>query len=273
MDAGEPMTTPAIELEGLSKAFGTKPVLDGIDLVVAPGQVFGYVGPNGAGKSTTVKILVGMLTGFEGRATVAGFDVKRRPLEVKRRIGFLPENAKLFDALTVREHLLLVGRLQGLDDARILGRAKVLLEGFELDTRIGSRLDALSKGMRQKVMIVGSLLHDPELLFLDEPLSGLDVHSTVLLKELIQALAAAGKTIFYCSHMMDVVERVCDRIAVLADGKIVAEGSFEELAAARGEGETLERIFLELTAGGGEAERARHMLSAFRDGGAVEIGE
>ncbi len=266
-------TEPAIELRDLRMSFGSNQVLDGIDLTIAPGQVFGYVGPNGAGKSTTVKILVGMHDGYQGTARVAGFDVGKDPLEVKRRIGFLPENAQLYEVLTVREHLLLVGRLQGMEDELILERGKVLLEGFELTARIESRLGALSKGMRQKVMITSALLHDPKILFFDEPLSGLDVHSTVLLKELIQALAADGRTIFYCSHMMDVVERVCDRIAVLSKGRIVAQGSFEELSAERGSGETLERIFLELTQGGGEAERARHMLGAFASPAAPGSGD
>ncbi|MBK8977703.1 MAG: ABC transporter ATP-binding protein [Planctomycetes bacterium] len=254
--------TDAVLLDGLSKSFGDRRVLDGIDLRVAPGEVLGYLGPNGAGKSTTVRILVGMLAGFEGRAEVAGFDVREHPLEVKRRIGYVAENAVLYEALTVQEHLLLVGRLHGLRDEAILARAKPMLDAFDLGSRIASRLGALSKGMRQKVMIVGALLHDPEVLFLDEPLSGLDAHSAVLIKELIRALADDGRTIFYCSHMLDVVERVCDRLVILADGRIAANGTLAELRARSQGGGTLERIFLELTSDGGASQRARAVVAA-----------
>ncbi len=217
-------TSDAIVLEGLGRSFGNKRVLQGIDLRVPQGQVFGYLGPNGAGKSTTVRILVGMLGGFEGRAVVAGHDVAREPKRVKQRIGYVPENATLYESLTVFEHLLLVGRLFGLDDDLITARGGAFLDAFDLTARLHSRIGSLSKGMRQKVVISSAMLHDPEILFLDEPLSGLDVHSTVLIKTLIRSLADTGRTIFYCSHMMDVVERVCDRIVILHGGAIAADG-------------------------------------------------
>ncbi len=250
---------PAIEIRGLSKTFQSTTVLDAIDLVVEPGCVFGYIGPNGAGKSTTVKILVGMLAHTEGEVRVAGIDVAERPQEVKRHIGYVPENAVLYDSLTPFEHLRLVGRLRGMADAEIDARGEAILECFGIAARRHARIGALSKGMRQKLMITSALLHDPDILFLDEPLSGLDVYSTVLIKELIAALAKSGCTVFYCSHMMDVVERVCDRIAILSGGRIVANGSFAELletSRARG---TLERIFLELT-GGGEAQKTAEAI-------------
>ncbi len=197
---------PSILIRGLHKSYGKNEVVRGIDLKVDAGQVFGYIGPNGAGKSTTVKILVGMLRSFKGTVEVAGIDVREDPLEVKRRIGYVPESAELYDELTIHEHALLVGRLQGLADQLVTTRVTGILEQFGLGSRLHSRIGSLSKGMRQKVMFTAALLHDPEILFLDEPLSGLDVHSTVLIKELVSALAQEGKTIFYCSHMMDVVE-------------------------------------------------------------------
>lgn len=256
---------PAIRIQGLKKSFGSKHVIRGVDLEVAPGQVFGYIGPNGAGKSTTVKILVGMLQGFEGTVEVAGIDVREDPRRVKHRIGYVPESAELYEELTLHEHLLLVGRLQGLKDDLTTDVAVKILESFELADRLESPIGSLSKGMRQKLMFTAALLHDPEILFMDEPLSGLDVHSTVLVKELIGALAAAGKTIFYCSHMMDIVERVCDRIAILSDGLVSSEGSFAELSEQSQEGGTLERIFLELTSDNDASDSVRAIISAISE--------
>lgn len=259
MQADRPL---AVSISGLQKRFGATTVLQGIDLEVEPGQVFGYIGPNGAGKSTTVKILVGMLDFTDGTVEVAGVDVRKDPREVKRRIGYLPENAALYESLTVSEHLQLIGRLHGMEDEECETRSRGILDAFDLLGRAHSRIGSLSKGMRQKVMITSALVHDPEILFMDEPLSGLDVFSTALIKELVRALADSGKTVFYCSHMMDVVERVCDRIAIIDDGKIVADGTFAELTSASRDGGTLERIFLEMTEGGDAASRASTILAA-----------
>ena len=259
---------PAIELVDLRKAFSHQPVLEGIDLRVARGQVLGYIGPNGAGKSTTIRILTGLLPSFEGQARVDGLDVRLEPLEVKRLIGYVPENAQLYETLSMREHLQLVARLQGLDDAVGDRRALALMDAFGLAARMPSRIGSLSKGQRQKVLLASALIHDPSVLFLDEPLSGLDVASTMLVKSLIRTLADEGRTVFYSSHMMDVVERVCDRIVILSGGNIVADGSYEELA--RGEGgagdTSLEAIFADLTGTGGEDQAARAVLDALEIG-------
>lgn len=262
MSESSPPRLPAIVLRGVGKQYGGKSVLHGIDLVVPHGQVLGYVGPNGAGKSTTVKILVGMLGSFDGDALVAGLDVRKDAMAVKSRIGYVPEVATLYESLSVHEHLLLVGRMHGLADDLVTSRARGMLAAFELEKRLDSGIGGLSKGMRQKVMFTAALLHDPEILFLDEPLSGLDVQSAVLIKELVRGLARAGKTVFYCSHILDVVERVCDRIAVLRDGAIVADGTFAELKARSQGGGTLEQVFLELTADSGATARADALLAA-----------
>lgn len=253
------MGEPAIVIRGLQKSFGRKQVLRGIDLVVDAGTVFGYIGPNGAGKTTTVKILLGIQGQFEGDVRVAGLNVRREFREVKRRVGYVPESAALYEGLTAWEFLLLLGRLRGMEDELVEARAAEFLEVFELGARMHSPLGGFSKGMRQKVMLTGALLHDPEVLFLDEPLSGLDVDSTTLLKELLRQLAHRGRTVFYCSHMMDVVERVCDRIAILDEGVVVADGSFEELAA-RTSDASLEAVFQRLTGGSGPVERVARML-------------
>lgn len=259
------MSEPAIALRGLSKRFGARVVLDGIDLEVERGTILGYIGPNGAGKSTTVKILCGLASGFEGEVRVLGLDPRADPLAVKRKIGYVPENAALYELLTVAEFLLLVGRLHGLDDELVKRRAMAFLEVFELEARLGARIQTLSKGMRQKVLLTSALLADPELVVLDEPLSGLDVNATILVKELLRALADTGKTIFYCSHVMDVVERVCDRIAILDGGKIVALGTFGELQSMRGGG-SLEQIFARLTSVGGQDERVQRLMRALGNG-------
>ena len=260
-----PMDSPAISMVALRKAYGSKQVLDGLDLEVQAGQVVGYIGPNGAGKSTTLRILTGLLEDYEGQARVDGLDVGVDALEVKRRIGYVPENAQLYDALSMAEHLQLVSRLHGLPDDLGEHRARALMDAFGLGERMLSRIGSLSKGQRQKVLIASALIHDPKVLFLDEPLSGLDVASTILIKTVIRELADRGATVFYSSHMMDVVERVCDRIVILSGGRIVADGSYEELSAAR-EGGSLEVIFAELTGTGGESAAAHAVLEALRGG-------
>ncbi|MCG3128225.1 MAG: ABC transporter ATP-binding protein NatA [Phycisphaerae bacterium] len=256
------MGDAVITIRGLNKRFGTKEVLRGIDLDVAPGQVLGYLGPNGAGKSTTVKILIGTLDDFQGQVSVCGHDVRGDPLAVKRRIGYVPESAALYDALTPREYLRFLGRIYGVADAEIERRTREMLGLFDLASELDNRMTTFSKGMRQKVLITAGLLHNPEVLFLDEPLSGLDANSVVVVKEVITRLARAGKTVFYCSHVMDVVERVCDRIVIINDGHIVADGTFEQLQS-QSKAASLERIFTQLTSSGGHEAVAERFIHAF----------
>ncbi len=259
------MTTsaqPIIQLRGLTKSYGSKQVLRGIDLDVEPGRILGYIGPNGAGKTTTVKILIGMLDGFAGSARVCGFDVATDPLEVKRRIGYVPESAALYETLTPIEYLRFVGRLYGLDDDDVDRRARDMLGLFDLAEEADNRISSFSKGMRQKVLIVAGMIHNPDVLFLDEPLSGLDANSAVTVKEIVSRLARRGKTIFYCSHVMDVVERVCDRIVILSEGRIIADGTFEQLQSMN-KGDSLERIFTQLTSEGGHDAVADRFIQAF----------
>lgn len=252
-----------ITIRNLTMSYGDKPVLGGIDLDVEPGQVLGYLGPNGAGKTTTVKILIGMLAGFGGRVTVCGHDVAVEPLEVKRRIGYVPESAALYEALTPMEYLRLIGRLYGLADDQSEQRAREMMELFGLAAEREERMSTFSKGMRQKVLITAGLIHNPDVIFLDEPLSGLDANAVVTVKEIISRLARRGKTIFYCSHVMDVVERVCDRIVILSGGKIIADGSFEQLQA-DSSGSSLEHIFTQLTGEQGHEALADRFISAFQ---------
>jgi ABC-2 type transport system ATP-binding protein len=255
-EPGTSALNPIVQLRHLTMSYGDTSVLHGISLDVAPGQVLGYIGPNGAGKSTTVKILIGVLRGFGGQARVCGYDVATHPLEVKRRIGYVPESAALYEMLTPMEYLRFVGRLYGLDERQIEQRGREMLELFGLSKEADQRIASFSKGMRQKVLITAGMIHNPDVLFLDEPLSGLDANGVVTVKEIIAGLAQRGKTIFYCSHVMDVVERVADRIVIIASGRVIADGTFVELQAqmAAGRegagGESLERIFTQLTSSG-----------------------
>ena len=238
-------TTPAIQIRQLKKSYGQNRVLHGIDLDIYPGQVIGYIGPNGAGKSTTVRILVGLDRNFEGSVMVGGLDVQKESLKVKKRVGYVPENAELYDVLTPREFLTFVGRLQEMPQSLIDQRMTSMLGFFSLQDHIDERMDTFSKGMRQKVLFISGLMHDPQIIFFDEPLSGLDANSVIMVKEIIARLADQGKTIFYCSHMMDVVEKISDRIILIGNGRILADGTFDALKAEGGE--TLEQVFSQLT--------------------------
>ena len=253
---------PIIRIQDLCKSYGSRQVLNNISLDIYPGQVIGYIGPNGAGKSTTVKILCGLLSDFEGSVTVKGIDLRLDPLAVKRIIGYVPELAELYEVLTAFEFLELVAGLYGIDPGIAAARIPKMLAALGLEANMHQRMDTFSKGMRQKVLLISGLIHNPDILILDEPLSGLDANSVIIIKELISKLAAEGKTIFYCSHMMDVVEKVSDRIVLINNGVIVADGSFEELQASQGQG-SLENIFAQLTATSSLHDAAGDLVSAF----------
>jgi ABC-2 type transport system ATP-binding protein len=238
-------TNAVISTRQLSKTFKTK-VLNDINLSIHPGEIIGYIGPNGAGKSTTIKILTGIIPDFDGEATVLGLDVRKDALEIKKRIGYIPENAALYETLTPLEYLHFIGQLYGMDQAAIENKGKELLTVFELDSYMDSRMTTFSKGMRQKVLLIAGMIHNPSILFLDEPLSGLDANAVILVKEILTQLKRNGKTIFYSSHIMDVVEKISDRIIIINKGEMIANGTFEQLNAQAHSG-SLEKLFTELT--------------------------
>lgn len=254
---------PRISIRSLKKDFAGKVVLDGIDLDVGAGRIVGYLGANGAGKSTTIKILMGLLGDYSGEVRVDGFDPRTHALEIKARVGYVPENAVLYETLTVAEYLLFVGRLHGMADDLVRTRAERMLAAFELSDRIPARIGTLSKGMRQKVLLTSALLHAPKVLFVDEPLSGLDVNAAILVKSVFRGLADDGCTILYSSHVMDVVQQICDRIVILDGGRVAAQGTFAELSAARA-GSNLESIFADVTSRGGEEDRAQEIVASLR---------
>lgn len=254
---------PIITIRHLSKQYSGKTVLNDINLDIYAGQVIGYIGPNGAGKSTTVKILCGIVQDYEGEVTVAGKSLRDNVLDVKKMIGYIPELSELYDLLTPREYLTFVGKLYHLPDNIIEERSRRMLDSFGLLENIDQRMDSFSKGMRQKVLITSGLLHNPSIVILDEPMSGLDANAVIMIKELLQVMKQEGKTIFYCSHMMDVVEKVSDRIVLINKGNIIANGTIEELRL--GGSDSLERIFSKLTSADDLSQKAGDFASAFND--------
>jgi ABC-2 type transport system ATP-binding protein len=253
---------PIISIKNLFKNYGTKQVLKGIDIEIYPGQVIGYIGPNGAGKSTTVKILCGLITDYEGQVYVKGMNLHDHLVEVKSNIGYVPELAELYDVLTPIEFLTMIGTLYNMGEDVAMERITKMLTAFGLAGNMNDRMETFSKGMRQKVLITSGLMHNPDIIILDEPLSGLDANSVIIVKELLNKLAKEGKTIFYCSHMMDVVEKVSDRIILINEGTIVADGTFDELKAKQGD-TSLEKIFANLTVKDALSDAANQLINAF----------
>jgi ABC-2 type transport system ATP-binding protein len=252
---------PIIQIRNLSKSYGSKLVLKNLSLDIYPGQVIGYIGPNGAGKSTTVKILTGLIPEFSGEVLVDGISMQDNPQEIKKRMGYVPENAELYEVLTPMEYLDFIGKLYGLDDNLLQTRAQKLLTAFGLGNNINDRMDTFSKGMRQKVLLISGIIHNPQIIILDEPLSGLDANAVIMVKELIMRLSQEGKTIFYCSHVMDVVEKVSDRILLINKGDIIADGTFESLK--QNHSDTLERVFANLTGRAESASETDAIINAF----------
>jgi ABC-2 type transport system ATP-binding protein len=234
-----------ISIKNLTKNYGTNPVLRGINLDIEAGEIIGYIGPNGAGKSTTLKILTGIIPDFAGEVHVMGMDVRENALEIKRKIGFIPENAMLYETLTPIEYLTFIGQLYEMSIPEIEKKAQDLLALFGLSANVHQRMVTFSKGMKQKVLLIAGMIHNPEIIFLDEPLSGLDANAVILVKEILVQLRNSGKTIVYSSHIMDVVEKISDRIVLINKGEIIANGSFEELKSTQNA--SLEQIFAQLT--------------------------
>lgn len=238
-----------IRVEHLVKSYSkdARRALDDLSISVRPGELYGFLGPNGAGKTTTIKIIVGLLRPDSGSATVAGVDVLGDPLEVKRRIGYVPDEPLLYENMTGQRFLSFIADVFEVPgDER--GRILQLAEEFELRDALGDRISSYSHGMKQKVAIIGALLHDPDVFILDEPIVGLDPQSSFLLKETMRKQCAKGKTVFFSTHVMEVAERLCDRVGIIRRGELIAEGPLDELRERAGKSDaTLESLFLELT--------------------------
>jgi ABC-2 type transport system ATP-binding protein len=244
-----------IEIQHLSKTYGDTVAVVDLSLSVKPGEIFGLLGPNGAGKSSTVRVLTGLSKPTTGLIKIAGYNVLEEPVEVKRHIGYVPENAMLYESLTADEYLDLVAELRRMDPERAHTQRDELFDLFGLGADDRKKLLAeFSKGMKQKVVLIAAFLHNPEVLILDEPFSGLDASAALIFKEVLRKFAERGKTLFFCSHVLDVVEKLCHRIGILNKGQLVAIGTPEELLTQSGEA-TLERAFNRLT-NGADIERA-----------------
>src|SRR5215471_9703429 len=244
----------AISTQKLSRRFGNLTAVDGIDLKVAAGQFFGFLGPNGAGKSTTIKVLTGLLAPTSGSVALLGMDFAAHPIEVKRQIGVVPEGMGLLERLTGSEYLQFVGRMYGLDRATTQRRSTELLDFMQLVDRPKTLIADYSHGMQKKLALAAAVIHGPRILFLDEPFEGVDALAAGALKELLARMTERGVTIFLTSHVLEIVERLCSHVAIINQGRLVAQGSLEQLRSGvpntEGETVTLEDIFLSMVGEG-----------------------
>ncbi len=239
-----------IQLKGLIKEYGRFRAVDGLDLDVAAGQVYGFLGPNGAGKTTTIRMITGLLRPSAGQVLVHGIDMGFEPEKAKTNLGFVPDRPELFSYLSVIETLRLVGGLRGLSDQLIETRGAEWLRTFDLEAWRDERVGQLSHGMRQKLSLACALLHQPSVLVLDEPMVGLDPKGSRQVKDLLRGLAAEGRTVFLSIHTLEIAEVLCDRLGILLGGRLVAEGTVAQIRERAGlSGGDLESVFLRLTGG------------------------
>jgi ABC-2 type transport system ATP-binding protein len=246
----------AVETHGLTREFGGFVAVDGVDLAVPAGSFYGFLGPNGAGKSTTIKCLTGLLRPTKGTMRILGVDPTADALQVKRRIGVVPEDLALFERLTAQETLTFVAQVHGLDETTTAARSKDLLDLMDLQAAANTLVTDFSHGMRKKLSLAAALLPAPRLLFLDEPFEGIDAVASRQIKDLLQSFVARGGTIFLTSHILEIVERLSTHIGVIARGRLVAQGRIDELRSGAGVGRTLEELFIELVGGEGRPHHA-----------------
>ena len=238
-----------IELIHVSKSYnkGNVKAVDDLSLSVKPGEIFGFLGPNGAGKTTTIKMMVGLLRRDSGQITINGHDIEKDPLAVKRSISFVPDNPEVYERLSGIEYLNFLGDVYGVPTDVRKKRISRFLELFSLTKAAGDLIQSYSHGMRQKIVSTGALLHEPDVFILDEPMVGLDPKSAHDLKEYMREHVSKGKTVFFSTHVLEVAEKLCDRIGIIRNGKLVALGNMEELQQQAKSKESLENIFLEMT--------------------------
>lgn len=234
-----------LEVQQLTKKYGHRVAVDHVSFRIDPGEIVGYLGPNGSGKSTTVKMLVGILRQTKGRILVDGRNIEENIVAFKTRVGYVPEEAVLYTHLSGYEYLQLVGRLRGMEEKELGRKIDGLLKACLLHPYKHSSVSSYSKGMKQKVMMLGALLHNPDLLILDEPFSGLDVSSMLMFRKLLKSLAAAGKAIILSSHVLEITEKICDRVLVIHASRLVADDSVENLRSLM-HAPSLEEVFRQL---------------------------
>lgn len=245
-----------IETRGLCMRYGDLLALDQLSLRIEKGELFAFLGPNGAGKTTTIKLLTGLLRPTEGEALICGFDIQKEPLEAKKRIGYVPDVAEFYDKLTPREFMKFIADLFGVEHKQAGKATEALFDRFSLHHYAEQRIENLSHGTRQRLAISSALLHDPEVIIIDEPMVGLDPHNAKVVKEELKERSQSGATVLMSTHLLSVAEEVADRIGVINEGRLQAVGSLDEIHSARSGagGRSLEELFLELTAPSPEGE-------------------
>ncbi|MGI6585629.1 MAG: ABC transporter ATP-binding protein [Gracilibacteraceae bacterium] len=237
-----------IELVNVNKSYsGIVKAVDDLTLTVPEGQIVGFLGPNGAGKTTTIKIITGVLTPDSGSITINGIDIRERPLDAKRQFGYVPDNPDMFLRLKGMEYLNFMADMYNVESSLRMRRIQELSESFEMEAALNDQIQSYSHGMRQKIVIMGVLIHDPSVWILDEPMTGLDPKSSFTLKEMMKNHAAAGKTVFFSTHVLEVAEKLCDKVAIINKGKLMFYGTMDEIREHFRSNESLEKIFLELT--------------------------
>lgn len=236
-----------IKVDKVSKSFGDKKAVDNVSFDVRPGEIFGFLGPNGAGKTTTIKMIVGLLKPDQGDIEVSGIDVVKNSLESKKRISYVPDNPDLYENMTGYQYLNFMADVFEIGEDLRKERIQGLARKFEIEDDLNDYLKGFSHGMKQKVALIGALVSDPDVLILDEPMVGLDPKSAFNLKALMRERCDQGKSVFFSTHVMEVAEKICDRVGIIKDGKLISYGSLDELKANADENESLEQLFLELT--------------------------
>jgi len=256
---------PLIETSGLTKQFGSVQALTDLNLRVMPGEIYGLLGPNGAGKTTAIKTILGLLEPTSGWIKVGGFDPARNPIEVKSRIGYVAENPVVYDSLSPRDFFEFVASIRRIDQVSTNEMVTQLANAFDMAQYFDSPIATLSLGMKQKVALIASLIHQPPVLLLDEPLNGLDAKSSRIVKDLVSFHAQKGGAVLFSTHIMEVAEQICTRIGIIYVGKVIAEGTFDQLRSkTEGKGDTLEEVFLKLTHEEAEvADTTRMLREAF----------
>lgn len=252
-----------LELRSVTKTYRSIPAVEDVSLVLEPGEVLGYLGPNGSGKSTTVKMVIGMIRPTRGKVLFHGRDIHEDLTGYRAQLGYVPEEAQVYTHLSGLEYLQLVGRLRGMQEDVLEHKARALLQLLSLDAAKYSALSEYSKGMKQRVLIAAALLHDPKLIVFDEPLSGLDAVSARLFKDLLLLLAREGKAVLYISHVLEVVERVCQRVIILSKGKIVADARPQDLTRLM-ELPDLESVFAQLVRQTDTEQVARDLVQVMK---------
>lgn len=256
-----------IRAEGLTKKFGKTVAVDNLNLKIDSGELFCFLGPNGAGKTTTIKMLMGTSVPTSGRAYLSGIDVYKEPVKAKALIGYVPDEPNLYEKLTAMEFLAFIADIYRLDKAKARKKSMQLLESFELEHRAHELIGGFSHGMKQKIVLSAALLHEPSILFLDEPTVGLDPKSARMIKDILRELCNNGATVFMSTHILEIAERMADRVGIIQEGRLIAVGTVQELRNEARENDekligtdlTLEDLFLELTGGAEHQEVVRHL--------------